>query len=382
VTPFLCDLSSKGYCGPVKPSFGFEPDAAYLAGLYPDEADGGAQFWHAPEHSPFDFTRSMPEFLNRLPDLPQKIIRKLIVYIARQKSNAPNLSTVRIPFHLLARFALPMAHDLDHPGFCGPPSVFDLLRKNSIPYLFHAAPRFRVSMDAALARSRDHLHPPIEFAFFHIGNLDGTGHRFGPDSNEIRHELSCLDQKLESLYNVAQSRFDHVNLIIMGDHGMINVTHHLDIEARLKDLNITNGKDCLYLLDSTMVRFWFFSETVKQRIKSDFAAIDGGRLLSRPDRDFYHLNWPHNRFGDLIFLADPGTLIFPNHFQKHTPVRGMHGYDPEHEEQQALLLIYGPDIRIQQAQAPADMRQIFPTLCTLLKIDRPGSCSLESLVRS
>lgn len=381
-TPFLHDLSKKGYCGPVKPTFGFEPDAAYLAGLYPDEADGGAQFWHAPELSPFDFTRAIPEFFNRLPDLPQKVIRKLIVHMARSKSNAPNLSTVRIPFHLLAKFDLPMKHDLDHPDFCGSLSVFDLLRKNNIPYLFHAAPRFRVTMDAALTRARNHLLPPTAFAFFHIGNLDGTGHRYGPDSKEIRHELACLDQKISSLHAIAKSRFDHVNLVIMGDHGMTKVTHHIDLETRLRDLDISNGKECLYILDSTMARFWFSNETVRQKIKSNLSGIDGGKVLSRTDRNLYHLNWPHNRFGDLIFLTDPGTLIFPNHFQQHAPVKGMHGYAPEHEHQQALLLINSPGITFLQDQTPVDMRQIFPTLCTLLKIDRPAYCSLKGVVKS
>ena len=381
VTPFLFDLSSRGYFRPVKPTFGFEPDAAYLAGLYPDEADGGAQFWHAPDQSPFKFTRAMPKILNRLPDLPQKIIRKLIVHIARQKSNAPNLSTTRIPFHLLSRFALPMEHDLDHPDFCTLPSVFDLLRKNNISYLFHAAPKFRVAIDAALKRTVKQLLPPIEFAFFHIGNLDGTGHRYGPDSKEMKHELSLMDKKLESLYAIAKSRFDPFNLVIMGDHGMINVSRHLDIETHLKKLNITNGRDCLYILDSTMARFWFSNENMKNKILSAFKDLDGGRILDQADLDFYHLNWPHNRFGDMIFLADPETLIFPNHFQQHVPAKGMHGYTPEHKGQQAVLLINGPRISSRQEPTPADMRRIFPTLCTLLQMDRPASCNSESLVK-
>jgi len=84
-TPFMHDLASRGFSGPVKPTFGFEPDAAYLAGQYPDEADGGAQFWHMPDASPFKFTGILPESLNRIPELPQKVLRKLIMRIGQRK---------------------------------------------------------------------------------------------------------------------------------------------------------------------------------------------------------------------------------------------------------------------------------------------------------
>ncbi len=383
-TPFLHKLASKGFSSPVEPTFGFEPDAAYLAGLYPDQADGGAQFCYAPNHipgsSPFGFAKALPRILNRMPELPQKILRKLLVIIARQRSDSPNLSTARIPFHLLHLFTPAMSHNLDHPQFLNTSTIFDLLRTTSKPYLFHAAPEFRVTMDAALKRAKKELQPPLSFAFFHIGNLDGVGHRYGPDSKEIQLELSCVDNGLEQLYKLAKKRFASINFIIMGDHGMIKVDQLLNIQKHLEKQSITNNELCSYLLDSTMARFWFKTKKAKTRIRSVLADLPNGRILTQKDRDRYHLNWPHNRFGDLIYIANPGTLIFPNHFQQHAPVKGMHGYAPEFYGQQAALLINGPGISTQHQSKPADMRQIFPTLCWLLKIDRPALCRLESLV--
>ncbi len=381
-TPFLHDLTANGFSCPVKPTFGFEPDAAYLAGQYPDEADGGAQFWNMPDESPFGFTRLLSERLNRLPELPQKVLRKMIIWFAKRNSESPNMSTVRIPFHLLSQFAPAMAHHLDHPHFLNTETLFDLLRKYQKPYLFHAAPAFRVTMKAALDRAVKELYQPIEFAFFHIGNLDGIGHRYGPASSQITKELIHVDRGLEQLYKNIKKRFNQVNLVIMGDHGMMVVNHHLNLPAQFKKQHLINGKDCLYMLDSTMARFWFSNEASQRKVESILSTVGHGRILTQKDRDFYHLNWPHNRFGDLIFLADPGTLIFPNHFQLNTPVKGMHGYDPESEGQHAALIITGPEVQSQQKTVPSDMRRVFPTLCTLLKLDRPGANSLESLVIS
>jgi len=379
-TPFMHDLASNGFSGPVKPTFGFEPDAAYLAGQYPDQADGGAQFWHASDKSPFKFTRLLPKHLNRLPELPQKVLRKLIMQIAQRKAESPNLSTARIPFHLLNQFATAMTHHLDHPQFSNSETLFDQLRKYGKPYLFHAAPAFKVTMKAALDRAVKELFHSVEFAFFHIGNLDGVGHKYGPWSHQITKELTHVDKGLEDLYENVRHRFNPINIVIMGDHGMIEVTGHLNLLAHLKKHNLVNGRDFLFILDSTMARFWFYNKACEKTVRSILSDVGGGRVLTQKDRDFYHLNWSHNRFGDLIFLADPGTLIFPNHFQQHNPVKGMHGYDPQTRGQQAALIINGPNIRPQQKQISSDMRRVFPTLCALLNIDRPESCGLESLV--
>lgn len=382
ITPFLHGLASNGFSGPVKPTFGFEPDAAYLAGLYPDEADGGAQFWRKPDESPFEFTRGLPEHLNRLPELPQKIIRKLILWIAKRNSESPNLSTARIPFHLLNQFSMTMSHHLDHSEFINTETLFDLLRKYEKSYLFHAAPDYRVTMDSVLNRAKKELFQPVEFAFFHIGNLDRVGHKYGPVSREIAQELAHVDKRLELLYENVKHRFDRINMVIMGDHGMMEVTRHLNLLSQFKKCNLVNGRDFLYILDSTMARFWFYNKAAQDSVTSILSGIAGGRVLTEEDHNFYHLTWPHNRFGDLIFLADPGTLIFPNHFQLNAPVKGMHGYDPESKGQQAALIINGPEILPQQKAKPSDMRRVFPTLCTLLKLDRPDSNGLETLVIS
>jgi len=39
--PFLNRLSREVVCAELIPSVGFEPDAAYVADLYPEECDGG-----------------------------------------------------------------------------------------------------------------------------------------------------------------------------------------------------------------------------------------------------------------------------------------------------------------------------------------------------
>ncbi len=386
-TPFLFRLAKDGFFSRLVPTFGFEPDAAYLAGLYPDQADQGTQFWHDPATSPFKGL--MPDragrLLDCLPFLSKKVIRKGITRMVRSRSESPHLSAAAIPLALLDRFSLPVEVNLDQPGFCSPyPTVFDLLRDRGMSFLFHGAPAFRVTMRAALERAKTKLMPPLDFAFFHIGNLDGTGHIFGPDSSEVVRELSGIDRDLSRLHALANSRFERVNFVVMGDHGMVRVRRSLNLQAALGLVNKKNGlipgRDYLYMLDSTMARFWFFSAGAKMHIRDTLVEQSMGRILTQKDRARYHLNYNHNKFGDLIFLVEPDVLISPNFFQEKNPVKGMHGYAPETPGQQAALIIDSQmPARFDRNRIP-DMRQVFPTLCDLLSLTRPANCSAQSLV--
>lgn len=363
------------------PTFGFEPDAAYIAGLYPDEADGGAQFWYDQSAGPFSFLGGWVRTLNLLPDLPERALRRLVKRIARRRCTSPTLSTARIPFHLLKYFSFPMRCKMDNPDFVKAGSVFDLLRQTGLKWLYHGTPDYKVDLDSNTTRVEKALFPPLEFAFFHIGDLDRVGHKYGPESVEIKAALKRIDKGIEHIHKVANERFEEVHLVIMGDHGMMEVQRHLDIWSELKKLPVKLEKDYLMFLDSTMARFWFFSEKAEGLIVDLLDNIEGGHIISQEEKDRYHLNYSHNEFGDIIFLVDPGVLIFPNFYQSKKPVKGMHGYAPETPEQQSALLIHSPKVKVpKRIDEPVDMRRVFPTLLDLLDLRIPAGTTVKSLL--
>lgn len=372
--PFLEDVRSRGVSGPLQPTFGFEPDFAYLAGLYPDEADGGAQFWRSPATSPFGFVRWLPGWLDRLPRFPAKVLRKGIQAAARCRSPAPLLSPAFIPLRLLPEFDLVIQRPQDEPGSCPEPSVFDLLHARGQRWLVHWAPRWRVEMGAAVERARQELVPPLDFAFFHIGNLDRIGHRFGPNSPELRTELLRVDAGVREICDLCRQRFETVHVVILGDHGMAEVKSHVDVKAALARLPWREGRDYVLFLDSTMARFWFPNPAARSAIEDVLRELPGGRLLSDTDRARYHLNYRHDRFGEAIYLVDAGGLVSPNYYQRGEIIRGMHGYAPECPEQHSWFGIDSlriPDARV--ATEPQDMRRIFATVLDLLGLELPAA---------
>lgn len=380
-TPFFYNMKQGGISGSLIPTFGFEPDAAYIAGLYPDEADGAAQFWHDLHGSPFSFLGQWARVLNLLPDLPERVLRRLIKRLTKRWCTSPTLSTARIPFHLLRYFGFPMQCRMDEPNFVRSDSVFDLLRKAGRKWLYHGTPDYKVDLDSIIMRAEKDLFPPLEFAFFHIGDLDRVGHKYGPESVEIRTALKRVDKGIEHIVKVAKERFEEVHLVIMGDHGMMEVRKHLDIWSELKKLPVKLEKDYLVFLDSTMARFWFFSDRAKSLIVDLLDNIEGGHIIRQEEKDKYHLNYSHNKFGDIIFLVDPGELIFPNFYQNKKPVKGMHGYAPETPEQQSALVIHSPKVKEpKRFEEAVDMRMVFPTLLDLMDLPIPEGTTAKSLL--
>lgn len=365
-TPFLWSLSQKGIVARLQPTFGFEPDAAYIAGLYPDEADGGAQFWYDPERSPFKIIGSWTAICNALPRVAQRVLRKGVELMLRRKSHSPTFSTAAVPFELLHYFDFPMKVRMDQPGFCRGQTIFDCLRTAGKQFFFHGMPVFKVNIESVVSRVRRDLHPPYVFAFLHVGDLDQVGHMYGPDTQERKTRAQRVDRGVEEIYRVAKQRFSEVHILAMGDHGMMAVKELIDVEKVLRGIDAELRRDYLVFLDSTIARFWFFNQAAKGKIIEVLKSLQGGHVMTQEEKDRYHLNYSHNRFGDFFFLVDPGVLIFPNYYQRFAPVKGMHGYAPEYPQQQSACIISSPrSIKNLTSSGVIDMPHLYAAVIEL-----------------
>lgn len=377
--PFISCLAQRGLSADLVPTFGFEPDFAYLAGLYPDEANGGAQFIRSPATSCFRSARFIPEICNRLPRLPQKVLRKGLQRLACRDAGSPFVTPAMIPFSQLPCFDVAMRRPLDAANLWPRSTVFDLLRATQRPWLSHWAPRWRVDITAVVERADRELHLPLDLAFFHVGNLDRVGHAAGPDSIERRTEMTRVDAGVRQVYELARQRFPSLHILVFGDHGMVSVQRSLNVSGALAQLAARPGRDYEVFLDSTMARFWFFSDTARREIRSMLSELTDGRVLSSADLDHYHLKYIDNRFGDLLYVAAPGVLVSPNYYQGSAAIRGMHGYLPEVRDQQSAMILHGEGVRLARLSSPVDMRRLFPTMLDLLELPQPAGLGLDPL---
>ena len=122
---------------------------------------------------------------------------------------------------------------------------------------------------------------------------------------------------------------------------MVDVRATVDVMARVAALPFRRGRDYLAFYDSTMARFWWRDAAARDRIRQALAAEPRGRWLSREQMAREGVAFADARFGDDVFLLEPGALMVPS-FMGGAPVAAMHGYDPAHPDMAGILAANRP----------------------------------------
>lgn len=164
-------------------------------------------------------------------------------------------------------------------------------------------------------------------ALFHLlytAGLDSDLHRYGSMDEAIGSRLMKYSRRIDSMV----SRFPDVRFAVLGDHGMCDVTAHIDLKMTIEAMGLKMPDDFIPFYDSTMARFRVRDERVAALLREVLGGTVGGRLLDDEELRSLGVSFPEGEFGDIIFLCDPGTIILPS-FMGSDPVKGMHGYHPD-----------------------------------------------------
>ena len=170
------------------------------------------------------------------------------------------------------------------------------------------------------AKSNANFH----FWFLKLGLLDRLGHIYGPDKKALMKALRLTDRRIETVVNQMRKIGD-LNVLVFADHGMSMVRGRVGFLDMLKQLDSRIIKDYIVFLDSTMARFWFFSERSRKEIEELFGNVNFGHFLSCEEKKCLRI--PRDpRYGESIFVLNEGYVIHPDFFHRSKMVKGMHGY--------------------------------------------------------
>lgn len=220
-------------------------------------------------------------------------------------------------------------------------------------------------------------HPPSDeqvdrwcerdMLFLYIADADKAGHLLGPGTDAYREFLRRLDAALSEFVAAISSRAPGGDVFLFSDHGMNRVTGTIDVWGHLTREGLRLGRDFVAFFNSTIASFWFPDGAQRGRVLQSLQGLSGGRLLDDHDLQRYHLRFPDNRYGDMLFLVQPGLEIIPNFMSlSHRASLGMHGYDPDDPDTAAFLR--GPGEKIQNVR---DVTDIFTLIETSLRY--PGA---------
>jgi predicted AlkP superfamily pyrophosphatase or phosphodiesterase len=317
--------------------FGFSSACvpSILTGRTPREHLHWSYFFYNKETSPFRFLRPLAWLPKALTERGR--IRHLISkLVGRVMGFTGYFQLYNLPFKHADLFDHCEKNNIFKPGGMNRgDNIFDLLERNDVSY--HVSDWHDGEEDNLQACEQAILNDDIEFAFLYMASMDGLLHQVGKESGEVDDKLAWYEEKLRKLFSVARGRYDDVRVFICSDHGMATVNQDVDLMSSIQALPLSYATDYVAVYDSTMARFWFMNDAARSLITQTMNDLDCGRILSTQDLEALGCDFEGDRFGQLIFLLDPGSIIVPSHMGLKT-ITGMHGYHPDHEDSDASLL--------------------------------------------
>lgn len=383
--PFLRYITQNGYCKIISEPLTYQTRPTYFAGLYPKESNIANLFWLEQENSPFKFLKIFPlRILNKLCVKfrflnfgIRYLIKKLAKCIEKWKGNTASclyLDTVNIPLYLLPFFGFSEKKNIFEKNAYKFKTLFDYLRNSNNDWTWIAYPT-HLDLTVSAIKTTFNNHPKKDnskFIFIHFAELDWIGHDFGPESDMIAQKLKKIDQCINFIYDYYQNKGIEVKITVFGDHGMVPVNENINIIEYLSKRGIIFSKRDIYFIDSNMFRFWSKNEKKNQQIEKFLKVATFGELLTKDKQKEYQYIFNHNKFGEILFLTNPGVVFFPNFFQFRDLPKGMHGYGPKCELNNTLLIIFEEKIKDKYSLSKEnhDLTDIFYVFLQLLQLEK------------
>jgi hypothetical protein len=324
---------------PLRTVLGYSSGAipTLLTGRPPAEHGHWNLVYYDPEGSPFRWLRRLA-FLPE-PVLDNRLARKLLSEAGRRALGLGPLFDCAVAPSLLPWFNWVEKRSLYEPGGVnGTPTIFDRLAEAGVPYRSYSYHGFS---DAEILRQagRDVRESKAGVFFLYLSELDHVLHRHCQDAELVDRRLAWYAEGLRAVFEAALARDAAASLSVFSDHGMTPVRRHYDLVAAVEALGFRAPDDYLAVYDSTMARFWFFSDRARQVIRGLLASLPCGRVLDDAELERLGILFPDRRYGEVIALLDPGWLLASSGFNgsRWRPA-GMHGYHPDDADSDGVFL--------------------------------------------
>lgn len=343
---------------PLKTVLGYSCGAipTILTGLMPAQTGRWNLFYYDPQGSPFQWLHWFSFLPDRL--LDNRYSRKVIKELGRRVMGMGPLFECGVSPRLLPRFNYVEKENIYAAGgIAGSISIFDLLANRGIPhriYSYHSLSDAQI-LDHACVDIRSNN---ARFFFVYLSEMDNFLHKRRDDDEAVAQRLVWYAQRLRELFAVALEQDPEATFTVISDHGMTLVRSHYDLVGAIDALGFKMPKQYMAVYDSTMARYWFFDEAARRAIVAELERTPCGRILTDAELSDLGIFFPDRRYGELVFLFDPGWLFARSDFNGGSwQPTGMHGYHPMDAHSDAIFLS-----NRRPAQSMHSIVDIFPCL--------------------
>lgn len=338
---FLNDLLP--YRQPLRTVLGYSSGAipTILTGKPPAEHGHWNLFYYDPTHSPFRWLRRFGFLPNTV--MESRVTRRLLTEVGRRLLGLGPLFDCAVSPRLLPFFNYTEKRNIYAPGgVTGAPTIFDELAAARVPHHVYSYHLFQD--EEILQRARqDMAATGPGFYFLYLSEVDAFLHKHCQDAAAVDRRLARYADGLRRVFQQALECDAEASLHVFSDHGMTPVHRHHDLAGELRVLGLRTPEDFLAVYDSTMARFWFFSQNAREAITDQLRSSSCGRILQDAELEKMGILFPDRRHGELVFLLHPGWLLSTSGFNSGgwAPM-GMHGYHPDDPYSDGVFLARHP----------------------------------------
>ena len=215
-----------------------------------------------------------------------------------------------------------------------------------------------------------------DFATLYFEDVDSMGHRYGPNSNQVKGAVHEIDHAIENLIQGLDRLhlLPTTTILIVSDHGMAEVPSNQRIQLKslltsfdkpsiewqgpLAGINL-NGEKPLPVLNAL----------------NQNKNIQCWQKNAIPSK--YHFG-NHKRIPDIVCLANLGYAMVDSNLPFTIP--GQHGFDPELKDMHGIFIASGYRIKRTQLDVFENI-EIYPLLCHLLNLPAEKNDAKDILYR-
>jgi len=175
---------------------------------------------------------------------------------------------------------------------------------------------------------------------------DSAGHRYGPESEEVREAVLKVDAAIGMLIEGLEKRrtLDQTNLVITADHGMTALSPERVI--RLYECAPNNASHPYVLTaDTPTVNLWprraEDTEPLLAKLKACHPNLTAWSKEEVPERFHFRRS---NRVPPIVALADEGWTVCSS-AERCSGCCGNHGFDNELHSMHPIFVAHGPAFR-------------------------------------
>ncbi|CAF4039061.1 unnamed protein product, partial [Rotaria sordida] len=248
------------------------------------------------------------------------------------------------------------------------PLIYSWLYTDDIP--------FREKIDNAINYFRE---LPIQLVMLYHFEPDKQGHTYGPDSPKIYDTLLRLDFDIEYLLNKTKKELnDDLNIIILSDHGMGNVTGVIRpffekyLSPTAVETNLLSGA-----LFNVMPKHGLTKKVYNKLINIPNVTVY--RRNEIPER--FHYSKPKHRLGEItVFPNFEGQILSRTTKEQIYNKKGNHGWDNTLATMQAIFMARGPSFNKNVSIHSLNNVDIYHIACHILKLNPNPHATAGSIV--